>query len=268
MLTVLRRASPLLLALAFGLLPLTARAESTLPMQLKFYSEEYPPYNFQENGKPAGVAIELLDAMLSHIGSSQTVSDVVFQVWSRSYFGALNQRNGVVFSTTRTRVREESFKWVGPIADNPVVLVGKKSREFVVSKVDDLYQYRVLAVNDDVGETVLHEIQFPSANTNIVPFPEQAAKILEGGRADLWVYGLIGAGNTQKLFGIDPRNYQIVYRHHSMDQLYFAFNKSIPDNVIEQYQHALDVLKQKPAANVPSTYEKILQKYNAIPLIP
>ena len=51
--------------------------------------------------------------------------------WNRSYMTIQNENDIVVFLMTRTKEREELFKWVGPLAKGKVILIGKKgSRDY------------------------------------------------------------------------------------------------------------------------------------------
>ncbi len=249
----------LLLSLAIFLCALSNATE------IHFYSEDYPPFNYQEGQKPKGIAVDLLQLMLAKAGMEQPIEDIRFAAWARSYYSALNLENAAVFSTTRNADRETLFKWVGPIMDNRIVIIGKKSRNFSFETVKDLYGFNIGAVRDDIGQTVLQKIAVPEQNIFVLPFPEQAARMLDHARIDLWIYGHAAAGFIQQSFDIDPSDYEVVWDQGSVGQLYYAFNPQVSDTIIAKLQAALDWIKQKKSADGDTEYGRILRKYGYAP---
>ncbi len=81
-----------------------------------FMTEQYPPYNLEEDNKLQGIAVDTLALMLQRAGSKQTREDIEMLPWARGYKRVLSEPNTCLFSTTRTEERENLFKWVGPIA--------------------------------------------------------------------------------------------------------------------------------------------------------
>ena len=65
------------------------------------------------------------DEMLKVAGSQQTRGDIAFLPWARAYNLALNNKNVLLFSTTRTEAREALFKGVGPILKSNFVLFAR-----------------------------------------------------------------------------------------------------------------------------------------------
>ena len=57
--------------------------------------------------------------------------------WVRGYELALSQPNTVLFSTTRTPARESSFHWVGPIAQDRVVLLAHRDAPMVIASLPE-----------------------------------------------------------------------------------------------------------------------------------
>lgn len=230
--------------------------------RLHFFSEEYPPFNYHDGDRAVGIAVDVLELMLEHSGSEQNRSDIRFEVWARAYFSAINRDNGVVFSTMRTKVRDPLFKWVGPIAEDPVVVLGKKSAQFAVADANALHAYKIVVVNDDIGEVFLNKIGMPANNITIVPHPEMAAKLLDSDRVQLWVHSLVSARLLYRRLYMDPDQYAIVFRESGGDGLYYAFNKNISDSLVARMQAALDLIKSEPADGSDSEFRKIFRRYD------
>ena len=228
--------------------------------EIHFYTENYPPFNFRDGVKASGISVEILIKIHQKMGKSDDVK-IHFAPWARSYHNALQLKNAAVFSTTRIDDREGLFKWVGPIVDNNIVIVGKKARNFSIKLKSDLMGYKIGAVRYDIGELVLKRLGMPEDQMVIVTLPEQAARLLKLDRIDLWVYGWQVAKEIQKKLDLDTAKYEVIFNYGSAGKLYYAFNKDIDDKVIEKYQQALDLIKTRITDSGKTEYELILEKY-------
>lgn len=226
--------------------------------EVKMFTEHYPPYNMKtEDGKLSGLSIELLEAMLKMMQSKQSIDDVVLANWARSYEMAKNNKNSMVFSTTRTDSREDSFKWVGPIAKATVGIIAPKRKNIVIKNVSDLKKYKIGAVLKDIGETLLLENGVKKSNIDNVAGEKAidlSFKKMEIDRIDMFVYNTDVAFVNAKLKGYDTDKYEIVYVLKEGQQ-YFAFNKDSDEQIIQKWQETLDALKKD------GTYKKIHDKY-------
>ncbi len=83
-------------------------------------TENYPPFNYEENGEVKGTVTERVTALLH-------AADVSFEIevlpWNRAYKKALLEKNVCVYTTARTQERESLFEWVSPFIMNNSVLV-------------------------------------------------------------------------------------------------------------------------------------------------
>lgn len=226
---------------------------------IKMYTEHYPPYNMRDDdGNLFGSSVEVLQAVLKELKSTQTIQkDVKLRSWAKSYRVAQKVKNAMVFSTVRIKTREKLFKWVGPIATAKVGVIALKSKNIKINKISDFNKYKIGAVLDDVGETLLLDKGVKKQNIQYVK-GEDAINIsfnkMEKNRIDMFSYDLDVAFTNAKISGFDTDKYEIVYTL-KVGQLYFAFNKKTDDAVIQEWQKALDRIK----AN--GTYKKIHDKY-------
>lgn len=156
-----------------------------------FATENYPPFNFEKDGKLQGVSVDLLVLMLEKLNSSQSVKDLHLQPWARGYNRLLLVKNTCLFSTTRTKEREKLFKWVGPILNTSTSLVAKKDKHIHINTVADINSYRVGAVIDDVGEQFLHAAGVLPVNIHSIGGVDAISRSfakLDRGRIDLFAY--------------------------------------------------------------------------------
>ncbi len=238
----------LLLCLVSG----SAAAESV--DDIVFMTEQYPPYNFEEDNKLQGIAVDILTLMLQRVGAKQVREDIELLPWARGYKRVQSEPNTCLFSTTRTEEREHLFKWVGPIAPELVGLIARKERNIKIDSVEDIERHKIGTIRDDVAEQYLVNAGISVDDMERVPETILNINKLNLGRIDLWAYGDNVAMWELKANGFDPADYELV---HVLGRqvLYFAFHKGTSDSVIQKLQAALDALK----AN--KEYEKILDRY-------
>ncbi|MFZ9002199.1 MAG: substrate-binding periplasmic protein [Bacteriovoracaceae bacterium] len=218
--------------------------------ELNWYSEVYPPYNFlDKDGTPDGIAVELLSATLVHLGSKKTKKDIKIVPWARGYRKA--QKKGKlnsIFSTTRTKDRENLFKWIGPISKTTISIIGYDTFEEL--KKEDLIKYKYAVIRDDIGENLLKKLGIPEKNLIRVASIEQMLKLIRDKKgkkkADFMAYEQSVATYEAKKLGFDVDEYPAVYTLKE-GELWYAINKSVEDKDIVTYQKALNAVKKKPS---------------------
>jgi len=212
---------------------------------LTFITEEFPPFNFERDGKRQGIAVDALVEMLAANGAKKTRADIKIWPWARGYETAMKEKNIVLFSTTRTAAREKLFKWVGPIMPARIVLAAKKNRGIKIRTIDELNQMnlKIGVVREDVGEQLLAKMgvnkdKVLQANSGV-----SVAKMLQAERVDLWAYGAPVIMWNLKELGYNTSEYEEVFTLTESDQYYFALNKDTDDKLVAKLQAALDQLK-------------------------
>jgi polar amino acid transport system substrate-binding protein len=217
-------------------------------------TEQYPPYNFEEDNNIQGITVDTLVLMLQRAGSKQTREDIKLLPWARGYKRVQTEPDTCLFSTTRTEEREHLFKWVGPVAPEVVGLIARKESNIKVESVEDIKNHKIGTIRNDVAEQYLI-----NAGVSIDDMQRVAETIsniakLNLGRIDLWAYDENVAMWELKESGFNPADYESVHVLGRKNQ-YFACHKGTSDTVIQELQAALDALKED------GEYEKILDRY-------
>ena len=224
--------------------------------EIKMMTENYPPYNMEVDGKLEGISVEILDAMLKDMGSSKNRYDIELLSWSKAYTKAQNEKNNMVFSTTRTKARENLFKWVGPIAKTTVGILALKNKRIKINNLSELSNYKIGAIKKDIGELLLLENKVAKNSIDSVDGVNSLATSfykLERGKIDLFACDVDVGKYSSDLNGFDSSDYEVVYTLQN-SELYFAFNRLTSDEIIKKWQKSLDNIK----AN--GTYQKIINK--------
>ena len=221
---------------------------------LVLMTEQYPPYNFEEDGQIRGIAVDLILRILEGMQSTRSREDIKLVPWARGYRSAMTKPDICLFSTTRTKEREELFQWVGPIATNRVSLIARKDRKIRIQSSEQIQNYRIGTVTDDVAGEILAAAGVPKNRLESVALNVTNIMKLKRGRIDLWAYGENVAEWELKAQGMDPEDYETVYVLDEID-LYYVLHKDASNQLVDRMQAVLDSLKTS------GEYRKILDKY-------
>ncbi len=215
-------------------------------------TEHYPPYNFEQDGQLKGFAIDVMVEILKRTHSKKTLKDIQLLPWARSYNDIQEKPNTILFSMTRSKERENMFKWVGPISPTKIVILAKKTSKIKINSSSDIKKYKIGAIRDDIGHQLLTKngvIDIDLSSDMITDI-----KKMDAGRIDLWAYEENVARWELKNQGKNPSDYETVYTLLS-GELFIAFNKGTSDATIIEVQNSLNDIKKD------GTYQKIVNKY-------
>jgi polar amino acid transport system substrate-binding protein len=256
----------LLIAVLLGALVLTAgclsdrQPDVSKSVSLTYYTEQLPPYNYEENGTLQGISVDLLEAVTEKLGSKVPREEVHLVSWTEGYQATLTQPGTVLFSTARLPEREASFKWVGPIYTGQKVLFARRDREISINHPEDLADYKIGVITDDSAIPQLLAIGVARDQLVEASDPLTIITKLDQGELDLWCYGE-DAGNYFAKEQTGKYGYfKVVYTLQKYE-LYYAFNRDTPDSTVQSFQQALDAVKEEQDAAGISRYERIIGRY-------
>lgn len=179
-----------------ALLTLLGLALATGAQALTLVTEENPPFNYTEQGKVVGLSTEIVSELGKRSGVPLQIKSMA---WEDAYVAAQRDKETCVYSTARLENRERLFTWIGPIATNQWVLIGKSDFAGPLTKVEDARKYRVGVVAKDAkveflmdkGVTDLREVR----EDGLVP-PRLMLGRDDPNRLDLWATSAYGARRT------------------------------------------------------------------------
>lgn len=239
---------------ALLLLCVQARAELPADYQVVMQTENFPPFNMAEDAKNfayerniTGINTEIVQEMFRRSG-------VPYQMalrfpWSRIYNQTLQQPNHALFSTTFTEERKPLFKWVGPLAGTGWVLLAKPGSGIRLGSLAEAATYRVGAYkNDAVSQHLESQGLRP---VNALQDQMNVGKLIKG-EIDLWATTDPVGPYLARQEGVSGLETALRFNDA---ELYLAFNKDTPDEVIERLQAALDQMRAD------GTVEQIKRRY-------
>lgn len=229
--------------------------------ELKIYYGNLPPFNYlSESGQLTGISVDVLNSMIKKGGHHLTINPIKHTPLARALRYTKTNKNSILFSIARTPVRENSYKWIGPIYTLKLGLVSKKNRMIFVKDKAELRQYRIAVIRDSAPQSILeNRFNYPQSLMTKVASDEQQIKMLDRNRVDLISQSNTGAPSLIRESGLDPADFEMSFTMMDLP-LYFCLNKDFDDDFVNAMQQALDEIKQKKN-NGKSELDLILEKY-------
>ena len=222
--------------------------------KIHIVTEEFAPYNYIKNNQLTGIHTKFIKRILA---KTQIEAEFHIYPWARAYNMALQQKNTLIYSISRSKNREKLFQWVGPITPVTTCLFALKSRKDI--NFDDLETAkRYITVTQLEGRTahvLIRKGFVKRKNLMDATSLASAFKVLLNARSDLIGYPELPIYHLIKQQGMKPND--IIKKTHCFTdvELYMAFSLNTPVETVEIFQQALDELKSS------GEYKKIFIEY-------
>ncbi|MCP5170202.1 MAG: transporter substrate-binding domain-containing protein [Hahellaceae bacterium] len=211
---------------------------------IEWITEDYQPFSYiGKMNMPAGLSIEIVQALWKEVGLKKSASDIKFHPWARGYQMVQQQKRICLFAMSVTEQRMARFQFVGFWKGSNIAIIAKRSRGLKIDSIADLDNLNIGVVREDIGEKLLTE-------TGTKPFlypvttGDQLIRMLALDRLDAIAFGDIPAAWTMKVIGIDPSQFELVFvlKQGSSG---LAFNKEADAAVVRKFQDAFDTLNKE-----------------------
>lgn len=227
--------------------------------QLNYLTEEWAPFNYQENGNVSGISVEVLESIFKNIGVNRSRADIQIVPLAEGFQKAQNNTSTVLFSIVRTPEREPLYKWAGPFVKASFVLYAPVNSNIIISSPEDLNKYRIGVVqasieNDLLTSKGVNKSQIVNGET-----PKDLLSMLENGQIDMWATGDLAGRHQMLQTSSNPNAYEIVY-NLSENDFYYIFSKDVPDTLVNAFEHALDMTRNQKDEQGVSDYERIIYR--------
>ncbi|MDI9570550.1 MAG: transporter substrate-binding domain-containing protein [Pseudomonadota bacterium] len=217
---------------------------------LKLVTENYPPITFMKDGKITGFATEVVQELLHRQNQPDNIR---MMAWDDAYRLALQERNVVLFSTTRTDKREMLFKWVGPIGSYRDVLYAKRGSGIAIVNLEDARKVGGIGVVDGwFSKEFLLGLGFK--NLKSTKDPIENARGLADGKLDLCAFTDITAPAILREAGVGMEDVFPAYPIKAYE-FYIAFSRNTSDEIVNGWRRSLEDMKRD------GTFERISRKW-------
>ncbi len=225
----------------------------TLP-KFSITTEDWKPFQYIENNEIKGISVDLMDNMLQYLDSEQKREDIKILPWTRAYNRALKDDNTILFLTTKTKERENLFRWVGPLLSYNTYLIARKDQNITINNLEDLHNYRIGSVKDDSSEIFLNDLGVPLEDLIRAKKGSDVVHVLAKGRIQILLSEWTSFVSDIKYLNLNLDDFEPIYLS-SRSELYYAFSSSTSDEVINRFQTAFDQFKDS------GKIEEIFKRY-------
>jgi len=191
---------------ALAIIAIGAAAPAT-GQTVRALTEEWPPFNYLEDGRPAGYAVDVARCVFerSHVAYTMDVYP-----WARAYAVAQTTPNVMLFTTARVPERESLFRWIGPISPRRVHLFKLKRRTDIrVESLNDVRRYVVGVARDDASEQYLRSQGFVEGkNLDYAPRGTSQLKKLVAGHIDFVTGTELSTAYYARINQLDPTSFE------------------------------------------------------------
>lgn len=222
-----------LLALLFGTF---VRAE---PYQV--VTEEWAPYNYEENNQLTGMATEIVRAIMTRTGDD---FELVLLPSMRTTHVLQTRPKTIMYSLFRTPEREPLYKWVGPIVEESIHPYQLATAAQPVNSLEQLLRAPQISTRHaGLMPEMLQSLGFKNLDRSAAA-SQQLYRMLLAGRTDI-IVGDTDAGVSyySRQLSIAPgtlRQIPIELYHAS---LYIAFSRDCDDKLLAAWARALEQLR-------------------------
>lgn len=243
------------LALIFIILSLSV--SSVNAQKITVVTEDWPPYNYKENGEITGVSTEVVKATLE---KTDLKWEIRMYPWVRAYKMASEDENTMIYTIFRLPEREKFFKWIKLDGlSTKMYLFSPKSRSDIsVKTLEDAKKYRTGVTRKSSTHDFLLSKGFEEG-VNLFPVKSEVQNALKADpsikRIDLTTGDKLSLAMWVKEAGL-PSDFWKEEVFLFKQDFYMAFGQKTSDNLVRKVSEAFKQIKAD------GTFDAIMEKYN------
>ncbi len=208
---------------------------------INFITEEWPPYNYVEQGHLTGVSVKIVQALQQELGRRDPIQVYPSQ---RAKLALESRPRSMMFSMFRTPERETRYKWIGPIGRDAIYFYQRRGSPLQIRTLQDAKAVPVIASRQaGLVFNILTAAGFTNLDASAYSSKQVYGKLLRG-RAELAISDSpLGVRYLLKQMGLPADALQQTAVKVVESDLYIAASPDFSDAEIAQWQQALDRLK-------------------------
>ena len=213
-----------------------ARAE---PYQV--VTEEWAPYNYQENDQLTGMNTEIVRAIMALTGDD---FEVVVLPSMRTTHALRTRPKTIMYSMFRTAERESLYKWVGPLLEEAIHPYQLANAPQPVNSLEQLLRApQITTRHAGLVPKMLESLGFNNLDKSATT-SRQLYRMLLAGRTDI-IIGDTDAGVAyySRQLNIAPGTLRRIPIELYRASLYIAFSRDCDDELVALWASALEQLR-------------------------
>ncbi|MCU1718268.1 substrate-binding periplasmic protein [Pseudomonas sp. 5P_3.1_Bac2] len=212
-------------------------ARSALAAELQMLTEDYRPLSYMDNGKPTGMAVNVVEQLMKRTGDAAKIE---IMPWTRGYYRAQHEANTALFATVRTPRREALFQWVGPITLGETGIYTRRGSGLQLRSLADVERLGTIAVPKQwYSYEYLSEMGVRGLYG--VPTPQHMVRMFKYGRIAVLVANNMVLEEMLAQQGMRSADVELQFTFIDNNS-YIAFSKGTDTAVVQRWQMALQGL--------------------------
>ncbi|SCA56142.1 exported hypothetical protein [Candidatus Terasakiella magnetica] len=221
---------------------------------LRVLGHSVPPFSMHENNTVTGFSADLFQLVHTAVQDTQKKAPLIAVSFNRLYAEVSKSKRSIGLTVGRNAKREKLFQWVGPYLTVDLGLIAKKEKNFKITHINELTNYKIGTIQKTAPEQALIKKGLSLKAFTRDLYPKRNIQKLHKDRVDFIAYPLQATSYLMSRNKIDASLYEEVFPIRSIE-LYFAFSQDFKKEELALYQKKLDEIIASPA------FEKLKSKY-------
>ncbi|SHM89342.1 polar amino acid transport system substrate-binding protein [Pseudomonas asturiensis] len=219
-------------------------------------TEEWAPYNYEENNQLTGMTTEIVRAIMAVTGDE---FDIVMLPSMRASHTLKNRPRTILYSMFRTPEREPLYKWVGPIVEESIHPYQLATASPITSLEQLLHAPQITTRHAGLLPDMLQSLGFKNLDKSATE-SVQLYRMLLNGRTPV-IIGDTDAGVAyhSRQLNIAPGTLRQIPIELYRSSLYIAFSQDCDDALVASWAKALERLHES------GELERIQRRYERQP---
>ncbi|MEE4669563.1 transporter substrate-binding domain-containing protein [Pseudomonas alliivorans] len=204
-------------------------------------TEEWPPYNYSENGQITGMTTEIVRAIMKVTGHDLTI--VLAPSMRASLILKMRPRT-IMYSMFRTPEREHVYKWVGPILEEAIHPYQLVAAPPVTSLEQLLHAPQITTRHAGLLPDMLQSLGFKNLDKSATESVQLYRMLLSDRTAIIIGDTDAGVAYQSRQLNIAPGTLRQIPIELYRSSLYIAFSRDCEDDMVDSWSSALETLRQ------------------------
>ncbi|MEE4307061.1 transporter substrate-binding domain-containing protein [Pseudomonas alliivorans] len=204
-------------------------------------TEEWPPYNYSENGQITGMTTEIVRAIMKVTGHDLTI---VLAPSMRASLTLKMRPRTIMYSMFRTPEREHVYKWVGPILEEAIHPYQLAAAPPVTSLEQLLHAPQITTRHAGLLPDMLQSLGFKNLDKSATESVQLYRMLLSDRTAIIIGDTDAGVAYQSRQLNIAPGTLRQIPIELYRSSLYIAFSRDCEDDVVDSWASALETLRQ------------------------
>ena len=209
-----------------------------------YYTDNFPPFSYNEDGEFKGSSIVTIRNLLVNLGIPENKIKFHYALWPRIYHLVERPRfQNAIISMSYSFERSQNFHFIGPINTNHIGIICPIRLKKEFTKEDtNLSKFIYATIKNDIGDVTLSNLKIPIKKLRLNS-PMEMINAVIANKADCVAYSIPSFKYEIRKAGYNFNEHYFIAKIIDKQEIFIAFNKSIPIDEIKLIDSHLTILR-------------------------